>query len=825
MSSEFSPLSAGIQPSGYASPAFNTGVTGMTPADAPMADSSVMAAYLNNVVTNFNDPFHNGGFMGQGIPGTWTAVGLQPDGLHNEPTMELDEMDLSFLDSYNHHIPFQVSGSPSSTGTATAPGQSGSSSSKTAAAAAAISSDASDKAFRRLYWRFKPTAQDTGTSEEHNLSVDHEQTRINLERRTTAEKLSSSTRDKILAMVIETIKQENLARAMQSFPSVDLLDVLLQFYLTHPVAHADSIFHLPTFNPNTKRPPLVAAMIAAGAVLTADTAAVKLGFAIQECARMIIPRAWEQDNSQIRDLQLVQGYFIILEVALWSGIPRKMEIAEAFWHPLLTMCRRGGKLRRSTYKAAIPVPTGPNATAKALDAAWRDWVEEESWKRLMLRMIKHDTSSSMTLLAPPLFSYAEAQFPLPDARECWMAPTAETWRQAYLSSASSNTLVRQPALVDIVNDPDILRRSAGRLDDRISALGFVCATWGMVWEQLQLGSLQKQYQPQQLEQQSYRHPQIQPVRLTSQYQQRTLTANRQIPPQHQQQWMPQHGESTESAVAPFLSRHDDIVGLIGQFTTSLAMAQTPLPFSFDVPAAADVSLNMSLVLLHLNVSLEDVQLLAGAEGPEEARRVIPLLQEWAHSANARWAVWHAGQILRAAKASVLMPGNGDRTMALRRQGTLRGPTAYAVYHASLALWVYSLLNEEWQGGMQVHDGRTGVAIKRELGIPGAGPVWLDSDEGAESPDVQGFIHLGRGRPALKPIVSSQLTPGTKAWQRPHPQTHAVFLDEDPGGSMQVVIDLFKVNFEAGRMPRLVEMLVQLMTGLQEAVRKAVSGRR
>jgi hypothetical protein len=46
---------------------------------------------------------------------------------------------------------------------------------------------------------------------------------------------------------------------------------------------------------------------------------------------------FEQDNSRTRELQYLQTYALELQVGLWSGNKRKMEIAESHAQPLITV--------------------------------------------------------------------------------------------------------------------------------------------------------------------------------------------------------------------------------------------------------------------------------------------------------------------------------------------------------------------------------------------------------------------------------------------------------------------------------------------------------
>jgi hypothetical protein len=44
---------------------------------------------------------------------------------------------------------------------------------------------------------------------------------------------------------------------------------------------------------------------------------------------------WEEDNSHTRSLQALQAFMIGLDIGLWSGFKRKMEIAQSFAQPII----------------------------------------------------------------------------------------------------------------------------------------------------------------------------------------------------------------------------------------------------------------------------------------------------------------------------------------------------------------------------------------------------------------------------------------------------------------------------------------------------------
>jgi hypothetical protein len=102
-------------------------------------------------------------------------------------------------------------------------------------------------------------------------------------------------------MVIHNCRTEILTKAVASFPSAELLDTLLQHFLTSPLVNAGFYLHIASFDVNDKRPELLAAMAAAGAVLTCDPSLTKLGFAIQECVRQAVPKQVSLDPALAHD--------------------------------------------------------------------------------------------------------------------------------------------------------------------------------------------------------------------------------------------------------------------------------------------------------------------------------------------------------------------------------------------------------------------------------------------------------------------------------------------------------------------------------------------
>lgn len=397
------------------------------------------------------------------------------------------------------------------------------------------------------------------------------------------------------------------------------------------------------------------------------------------------------------------------------------------------MLRRDGRLRRSGYHR---ITVRDDDEGEALRHKWRSWVEQESFKRLCFRLLQHDTDSSMALLINPLISYAEVQLPFPDSADLWSAGTPEEWKALVLAHQQDSSPDRGAlTLAEYVDDPARLDAHRATVDTTIVSFAFLSCAWSLSWEYIQLKSLQR-------------------------------------------------GGSRRWNALLMASRHDEILRLLNNFRISATAALSPDPNHHHLqphPFSGEVYLQLEMILMHLHMPFEDMQVFAGMEGPEQARVVYPTMVEWAKGESARKAVWHAGQIVRAAR---MLP-----------RGAIWGPAAIAVYHASLAFWVFGLLSEHGRG-------RTAQMRQREPQMP----VYLDEGEGIA---LQRFTQLGSGDPCIRGADQD----GRR--QTGAPGAEDAYLSR-PDRVMAAVMDIMRRNHERMARPHLVDNLIQLMKGLQKA---------
>ena len=102
------------------------------------------------------------------------------------------------------------------------------------------------------------------------------------------ERLEQSSRDRALVIVLGASRQIVASdRLASSFPSLDLMDVLVNSFLSNLANQASEWLHLPTFSLNTQLPEWIAMAAAFGAVASPIPGLRRLGFALQEAVRKL----------------------------------------------------------------------------------------------------------------------------------------------------------------------------------------------------------------------------------------------------------------------------------------------------------------------------------------------------------------------------------------------------------------------------------------------------------------------------------------------------------------------------------------------------------
>jgi hypothetical protein len=323
-------------------------------------------------------------------------------------------------------------------------------------------------------------------------------------------------------------------------------------------------------------------------------------------------------------------------------------------------------------------------------------------------------------------SYAELTLPLPSSKELWFAKTAREFKHRYLEVGAGEGK-RAPSLGDLLRDINLLTTNHGRIDMQFAISVYLHGFWTLIWEYRQLHSVFR-------------------VKADT----------------------PNYSSNPNLLLN---SRHQELYQLLQNFQLVVSEWREAL--------SAQESVVLHLLQLNLHVSLDDLQLFAGKEGDDQARRIYPTLQRWSDSTQARQALWHAGQILRQAK---LFP-----------TGHLKDFYAIAVHHAALCLWAHGVVTK---------------ATRRSSSLPATmnyGTVYLDGEDLASA---QRFIGFGQGRAA---ICGPQQSLDASA-----PVSEA--LVTDPKVCMDVAQEILRANFIDGQegLPPISDNIIHLLKQLGDA---------
>lgn len=203
-------------------------------------------------------------------------------------------------------------------------------------------------------------------------------------------------------------------------------------------------------------------------------------------------------------------------------------------------------------------------------------------------------------------------------------------------------------------------------------------------------------------------------------------------------------------------------------------------------------LNMSL-----HVDLDIVTRFAGKCGEEEAHRAYQVLQAWRGTKQGRTALWHAAQVVKAARVT--------------RPYELRGPETFLTYHSIMVLWAYSMMyidSAKHSRSTTPLPGQRYTAIQRTKDDSSEQPVYLDD---GTSEMTEAYILTGSGRPCLR--MQKRSEQGATAQDNARSETCDL---RNPPMVMQMGVQVLRANCPRDRpenMPQMLRSLCDVMDGL------------
>ena len=331
--------------------------------------------------------------------------------------------------------------------------------------------------------------------------------------------------------------------------------------------------------------------------------------------------------------------------------------------------------------------------------------------RLVYHIFIHDAQTAATLNVNPLISYADLELPLPAPRELWEAQTACEWKKLYLELTPSRT----PSLADALRDMSTLSLSQTQIDSQFAAIVLLHGLSALINEYHRLKFIS--------------------------------SAN-----------------SKHWHALVINSRQQELDKALQHFRMVISEVNSA--------SQPEIKLTYEVVSMLLYMSPEELQLFAGKEDKHEARRVYHSALEWIGSSDSRMSIWHAGQVIRAAREMPL--------------ASLTGFVAIGIYYASLAFWSYGVVSKAQSSNL----GMDHISC-----VPSEGPaVFLD---GEDESNISKFVTLGCGFPAIQgpdgPVLLA-----------------------DTGPTMQAIRQMLRPEMSEST-PQLVQSLAQLMGDLGNCV--------
>lgn len=141
-------------------------------------------------------------------------------------------------------------------------------------------------------WRWNPEKTDNAFRDQTHLplpsnDIGGDQVHEYFDR-VVNEKLHSAGRDKILAIVLGTCRNDSiLSRVAASFPSTEVMDSWTHIFLASHLCQVSTFIHYPSFSLNSQWPEWLAIAASAGAVLAPVPTLRRFGFALQEAVRKL----------------------------------------------------------------------------------------------------------------------------------------------------------------------------------------------------------------------------------------------------------------------------------------------------------------------------------------------------------------------------------------------------------------------------------------------------------------------------------------------------------------------------------------------------------
>ncbi|KFY06617.1 hypothetical protein V492_07908 [Pseudogymnoascus sp. VKM F-4246] len=212
-----------------------------------------------------------------------------------------------------------------------------------------------------------------------------------------------------------------------NIPGLDVINLFIALFFQncHPQM---PVIHLATLVMDKDLPPaLLAAMVVIGATYSHQKHTRSFTITLLDRVRRGLIMNTEYDNGLMREPMIIYAFLLVCHTGLWSGNNRSYEFAESLRGSVVNLCRRKGF---SNDLSQAPTPNQDTVEAKGLEVRWREWISDESQKRLCWAVYMLDCQFPTLLNLPSTISRSElSALECPCDEEFWLAPSARHWKR------------------------------------------------------------------------------------------------------------------------------------------------------------------------------------------------------------------------------------------------------------------------------------------------------------------------------------------------------------------------------------------------------------
>lgn len=239
-----------------------------------------------------------------------------------------------------------------------------------------------------------------------------------------------------------------------NIPSLNVINLFIALFFRH--CHPQMpVIHLATLAMDEDLPPgLLAAMVVIGATYSHQKHTRSFTIVLLDRVRRGLLMNTEYDSRLMREPMIIYALLLVCHAGLWCGNNRSYEHAETLRGSVVDLCRRRGF---GNDFSRTPVLNQDIVEAKHLEVRWREWISDESRKRLCWAVYMLDCQFPTLLNLPSTISRGElSALECPCDEEFWKAPSARHWKRllgpASVPPSISLVTAASPFIVPHVTD-------------------------------------------------------------------------------------------------------------------------------------------------------------------------------------------------------------------------------------------------------------------------------------------------------------------------------------------------------------------------------------